>query len=86
MDYGKTFFSLVDVVSVYGDKDTSICGVYTQKIYKKSQKNINKNTKLKVRDTQVFFIFFIFVNIFNFVELLKFIYTIFEQYRELFLY
>lgn len=31
MDYGKTFFSLVDVVSVYGDKDTSICGVYTQK-------------------------------------------------------
>lgn len=61
MDYGKTFFSLVDVVSVYGDKDTSICGVYTQKIYKKSQKNINKNTKLKVRDTQIFYILF-FVN------------------------
>lgn len=30
MDYGMTFFSLVDVVNVYGDK-LPICGVYTQK-------------------------------------------------------
>lgn len=31
MDYGKTFFSLVDVVNVYGDKNF-LSGVHTQKI------------------------------------------------------
>lgn len=50
-----TFFSLVDVVSVYGDKLILLSVVCTHKKYiKKSQKNINKNTKLKVRDTQIF--------------------------------
>jgi hypothetical protein len=38
MDYGKTFFSLVDVVNVYGDKNF-LSGVHTQKKYK------NKITK-----------------------------------------
>lgn len=39
MDYGKTFFSLVDVVNVYGDKNF-LSGVHTQKKNnKKSQKN-----------------------------------------------
>jgi hypothetical protein len=31
MDYGKTFFSLVDVVNVYGDKNF-LSGVHTHKI------------------------------------------------------
>ena len=32
MDYGMTFFSLVDVVNVYGDKDTSyLWCVHTKK-------------------------------------------------------
>lgn len=57
----KTFFSLVDVVSVYGDKEILLSVVCTQKNIKIT-KNINKNTKLKVRDTQLFFYLFYFVN------------------------
>lgn len=37
MDYGKTFFSLVDVVNVYGDKNF-LSGVHTQKTNKKNHK------------------------------------------------
>lgn len=61
MDYGKTFFSLVDVVNVYGDKNF-LSGVHTQKKHK-NHKKINKNTKLKVRDTQ-FYIFILFLLIY----------------------
>ena len=37
MDYGKTFFSFVDVVNVYGDKNF-LSGVHTQKYKNKITK------------------------------------------------
>src|SRR5690349_2321420 len=53
-----TFFSLVDVVNVYGDKNF-LSGVHTHtKKNIKITKKKNKNTKLKVRDTRFLLIFF----------------------------
>lgn len=54
----KTFFSLVDVVNVYGDKNF-LSGVHkhTHKKNIKSQKKINKNTKAKGEGHTILLIF-----------------------------